>query len=95
MKKGHIVWINGPFLPGLMSDLMIFRRDMIQNLDPGERVEADNGYAADDPRWCKTPCGVSTTLNDEEVLRRRIRSRHETINARLKKFEIFNQTYRH
>jgi hypothetical protein len=95
LRMGHIVWTNGPFLPGLMSDLMTFRQDLRQNMSIGERIEVDNGYVADDHQWCKTPSGLSTSLNDEKRLRRRIRSRHETVNARMKKFEILNQTYRH
>jgi len=58
IRSPDIVWINGPFLPGNYTDLMIFREGMKQSLDDGEMVEADDIYR--DPR-CKTP-GTSPHL---------------------------------
>ncbi len=44
IQTRDIVWINGPFKAGKWPDLKIFRRNLKQQLLPGEMVEADNGY---------------------------------------------------
>jgi hypothetical protein len=46
---GWIVWIHGPFLPGDWNALAIFRDGLKHLLWKGERVEADDGYKAEDP----------------------------------------------
>lgn len=43
----YIVSINGPYPCGAWPDLKIARQDLIKKLLPGERVEADNGYAGE------------------------------------------------
>lgn len=93
LKDGNIVWINGPFMCGLWPDLKIFRRDLQSFLDPNERVEADDGYKGE-PKSCKTPSEMCSMLEGRRF-RQRVRARHETINARLKKFGILEQRYRH
>ena len=57
--NGDIVWVNGPFPCGLFPDLKIFMEcGMKDNLDNGERVEADDGYAGADPEFTKTRSGI-------------------------------------
>lgn len=41
---GELVWINGPFEPGIWNDVSIFRSCLLSMLEDGERVEADDGY---------------------------------------------------
>ena len=42
---GDIVWVNGPFACGQWSDWKFFSEGgLASNLDPNERVEADDGY---------------------------------------------------
>ena len=41
IQTGDIVWVYGPFKPGKMNDLNIFRSKLISTLDDGEKVEAD------------------------------------------------------
>ena len=95
LKRGDIVWIHGPFSCGLWPDISIFRFCLKSFLDENERVEVDNGYKGDDPISCKTPGGISTLIDNRMVERKRIRARHETVNARLKSFGVLNQVYRH
>jgi hypothetical protein len=54
IQTGCIVWINGPF-PGATHDITMFRSSLISHLDPGERVEADDGYIGEAPEFVKCP----------------------------------------
>ena len=42
LLSNDIVWINGPFCPGDWNDLEIFRLNLRDQLEPGERIEADD-----------------------------------------------------
>ena len=50
IKTGWIVWINGPYEPGIYNDLQFFRNLLKSFLGKGERVEADDGYIGEAPR---------------------------------------------
>jgi hypothetical protein len=93
---GEIAWINGPFQAGKYSDLHIFREGGLQDtIDLGERDEADDGYRGD-PTTFRVPYEVLTRQNEEaDNMQKRVQGRHETINARLKKFAILRERYRH
>ena len=54
---GDIVSVKGPYKCGEFNDADIFQMDLIDCLDPFERIEADRGYAALDPTYAKTPDG--------------------------------------
>jgi hypothetical protein len=95
IERGDIVWINGPFNCGDWPDVRIFRFSLRSFLDENERVEADNGYVSEDPMFCKAPGGISTAVDGRGKERSTVRARHETVNARLKNFEILKQVYRH
>ena len=60
IRTGWIVWIHGPSPPGDRNDLTIFRDGLKHLLRPGERVEADDGYIAEDPQLVKAPDMVRT-----------------------------------
>ena len=77
---GDIVWINGPFPCGDWNDLTIFRSSLISHLEPGERVEADDGYVGEYPSYVKCPAGFANP--------------QETVNKRFKHFEILKQIFR-
>lgn len=64
-------------------------------LGKDERVEADDGYVGEEPEFCKTPGGFSSRAENMQEQRKRLRSRHETVNMRLKNFAVLNQRYRH
>jgi hypothetical protein len=95
LKGGHIVWINGPYECGTWPDIEIFRNSLKSFLEPGERVEADDGYIGEEPEFCKTPSGFSSRSECQDKFRSRLRSRHETVNARIKNFGILQNRYRH
>ena len=49
IKHGDIVYIEGPFPPGVYNDIMVFRWGIIGWLDENERAEADDGYIGEAP----------------------------------------------
>ena len=90
---GDIVWINGPFPCGDWNDMSIFRSSLMSHLEHGERVEADDGYIGEHPRYVKCPAGFANPAATE-FMQRRVRSRQETVNKRFKHFEILKQIFR-
>ena len=94
IKTGDIVWINGPYEPGLWNDLKIFRHSLVTFLEDGERVEADDGYLGEHPRHVKCPGGFCNPP-ETEFMQKRVRNRHETVNKRFKQFEALKQRWRH
>jgi hypothetical protein len=90
---GDLVWIQGPYPAGEYPDVKIFNKVLRHFLDPGERVEADEGYAghADKVKCPANPCNPPENL----AMQGRVRSRHETLNGRLKNWGILRQVYRH
>ena len=92
--KANISWLNGPFPCGRWPDIKIFRQALIHQLDPNERVEADNGYVGEHPGKVKCPSGFANP-QENEAMQQRIRNRQETLNKRFKQWEILNVPYRH
>jgi len=92
--KGHFSWLNGPFPCGKWPDITIFRHGLMHHLDPNERVEADDGYVGEHPRKVKCPAGFANPP-ENEAMQQRVRNRQETLNKRLKQWEILNVPYRH
>ena len=95
LKKGDIVKIVGPEPCGKVNDAMMFKNDLLENLEPYERVEADSGYKQFDPEFVKTPANVSLRSKDAAKLSNTVRARHETVNKRLKQWGCLAQVYRH
>jgi hypothetical protein len=62
-------------------------------LDENEHVEADDGYVGEAPKYIKCPMSFT---NDERksAIQSRVRSRHETINKRLKQWGCLRQQFR-
>lgn len=94
IKQGDICWINGPYPAGAWNDISIFRDGLMQSLDMGERVEADDGYIAESPLYIKCPSSVANPARRRK-LQSRVRSRHETVNARFKQWGALRQRFRH
>jgi hypothetical protein len=90
---GDLVWIQGPYPAGCFNDIAIFNKVLRHFLEPGERVEADNGYdgAADKIKCPDNPCNPV----ENEGMQSPARYRHETINGRFKTWGILQQMYRH
>ena len=64
------------------------------NQTTGERVEADNGYVAHAPEYVKCPQCIANDP-EKESMQLRVRARHETVNRRLKQWNILRSEYRH
>jgi hypothetical protein len=91
--SGDLVWINGPHQPGIWNDLAIFRNALLTELDEGERVEADDGYRGESPRYVKCPASIGSR-KEMETAAAFVRRRHETMNKRFKQWGILKQVYR-
>ena len=92
---GDICWVNGLFPAGGYNDWTIFSQYGLKNcLDPGERVEADDGYSGGDPEYTKTR---SSAFCNEAAsrMRDRIRARHEAVNGKFKAWQILCSPFRH
>ena len=88
------MWINGPFPAGAFPDVEIFRSCLSLWLDRDERVEADDGYIGNAPYKVKCPASL-TNPDETQAMQSIVRMRQETINMRLKQWEILKQVYRH
>jgi hypothetical protein len=94
IKKGDIVWIHGPYPCGDWPDIEIFRSAIVHFLEDGERVEADDGYIGEAPKYVKCPNSF-TNPDDKKKMQQRVRSRHETVNKRLKQWGCLKDRFRH
>jgi hypothetical protein len=90
---GELVWINGPYEPGIWNDLVVFRNALLSELDEGERVEADDGNRGESPRYVKCPSSIGSHEECEKEVAF-VRRRQETINNRFKQWGILKQVYR-
>lgn len=87
IRSGHIVWTNGGYPCGEYPDLVLAREAYVELVNPGERTVADSGYK--DDRYF-----ILRNKQNKE-LHKRIMSRHETVNNRMKQFRILNQQFHH
>jgi hypothetical protein len=90
IQTGWIVWKNGPYPCGAFPDIKITRDKLVHHLIPGERYVADRGYR-DGGLHADTPTGFN---NPKQRMQSLVRARHETLNSRLKKFNILSTRYR-
>ena len=90
INSNNIVWINGPFKAG-ESDLNIYRECLREYLCDDEGVECDQFYQGD-PRLKnpKVHQGARYRRQKKEV-----RARQENLNARLKRFKVLDDSFRH
>ena len=89
---GNLVSIQGPYPAGKFSDIIIFNKVLRHFLEPWEQVETDNGYIGhvDKVKCPQNPANPPENL----VMQGRVRSRHKTLNGRLKNWGILEQTFR-
>jgi len=90
---GNLVWIQGPYPAGKYTGIKIFNKVLRNFLEPGERVEADDGYRGH-PNKIKCP-GNDTNPAENRAMQGRVRARHETLNGWLKNWGVLSQVYRH
>jgi DDE superfamily endonuclease len=93
IQTGWIVWIHGPF-PGTFHDITIFRTSLLSHLDENERVEADDGYVGESPKYVKCPNSFTNPIETTKM-QQYVRSRQETVNARFKDWGCLAQRFRH
>ena len=90
---GNLVWIQGPYPAGKYTDIKIFNKVLRNFLEPGERVEADEGYRGH-PDKIKCP-GNDVNPTENQSMQGRVRAHHETLNGRLKTWGILSQVFCH
>jgi hypothetical protein len=91
---GDIVWINGPYECGVWNDVSIFRNSLLSHLAANERVEADDGYVGEHPRYIKCPRGIGNPRSTQ-FMQQRVRNRQESINERFKNWTSMKTVWRH
>jgi hypothetical protein len=71
---GDLVWIQGPYPAGRFTNINIFNKVLQYFLEPGKRVEADNGYVGATGK-IKCPDNPCNPVKNEGM-QSRVRSRH-------------------
>ena len=74
---------------GEWPDLKLARSQFVRNLSRGETACADKGYRG--PLCFISPDNYPTT----RIRQKRIMARHETVNRRIRQFEVLEQRFRH
>jgi transposase len=90
IKTGEIVWFKGPFVAS-KNDATIFIEDLAHRLYKNEGVDVDGGYKGHDALKNKM-VSISRAQRKQKSA---VRARHETINSRLKQFNVLNFPFRH
>jgi hypothetical protein len=84
------VWANGPF-PAGHSDSKIAKSRVYDLLEPGEKMVVDGGYR--DSFFCyEGPTGQHMLY---EKMKSNARARHETVNARIRRWRALTDIFRH
>lgn len=67
---------------------------MINFLDENERMEGDDGFIGESPKYVKCP---KSFVNEQarEEMERKVLSRHEHVNKRLKQWGCLRHPFRH
>ena len=92
--SGEIVAVNGPYEPGVWNDLSVFRNVTLSMLEEGERVEADDIYRGESPRYVKCPKSIGHQQELTDEMQSLVRHRQETANKRLKQWQCIKQLHR-
>ena len=91
IQTGDIVSCHGPFPAGKWADITIYRTFVKPMLAPNEKVEADKGYDGD--TTIRGP--LDYYCQSEKSAKKKVASRHETINGRLESFRCLRNQFRH
>jgi hypothetical protein len=89
VNTGDIVWAYGGYGCG-MPDLVLAREAYIEFIDEGELTIADDGYR--DRRYFIYPAICPPNMS---AIHKAVMSRHETVNGRLKNFNVMKSMFRH
>lgn len=87
-----ICWVNGPF-PAGQNDLRIFRKPdgLLSKIPAGKKAIADEGYVGEQDKTATRNEFDSSEVKD---LKRRAKARQESVNQKLKSFQILKDTFR-
>ena len=88
ITTGWIVWVSGPYPAGAWPDRNIFDRDLIYELEIGEKLLADSGYTGRD-----TYITISN-LFEIDPIKKKAKAREEQTNGRFKAFRILTTKFR-
>ena len=92
LYSSNIVWANGPHLPGVKNDLIIYRESLKHVLIANnEMAFADSGYRGEPDTIQEKGRGSK----EERYVATRARARHETVNRRLKEWKSLSTQFRH
>lgn len=86
IRTGKIVWANGGYPCGMFSDLKLAREAYVLSVNDKELTLADKGYK--DANFFILPSEQNTVYHNI------IMSRHETVNKRIKQFNILKMPFR-
>jgi hypothetical protein len=90
---GNLVWIQGPYSAGKYTDITIFNKVLRNFLEPGERVEANEGYRGH-PVNIKCQGNVANPA-ENWAMQGRVRARYKMLNRWLKNWGILSQVFRY
>lgn len=86
IRTGQIVWVNGGYPCGEYSDLKLAREAYVLAVNRGELTLGDKGY--NDRALFILPSENNASYH------KFIMSRHETVNKRIRQFNILKNSYR-
>lgn len=84
IQRTDIVWVNGLFPADDFSDLRIFREELKTPLRDDDLIVADRGYSDEKDLLLADIC------SRQHQLHKRMRSRHEAINGKIKTFGVLS-----
>jgi hypothetical protein len=82
-----------PHAPGDHNDQMIFKGDLVHELNAGERVKADNVFEPSAPQFVKRPNGF-TQGEEEKETRKWADGHHETTSERIQRFRCLVRLFK-
>lgn len=86
--SGVIVWVARPYPCGRYPNLRIYPEKLKLRLRPWEKVIADHGFP--------DPCDLlHAYAANFDGYHRAVRARHETVNGRLKRFNVLTDVFCH
>jgi DDE superfamily endonuclease len=97
IRSNRLVWLSGPF-PASQHDVTTFRSvedpdaSLKSKIPDGKRAIGDSGYKGEPSKIAITHQGDSAAV---KCFKARVKSRHETFNARLKSFNVLDTAFRH
>ena len=95
LRSSDIVNISGPYLPGEMNDLSIFRAELKWMLDAGEQVEADDIYVGESPEFVKCQASLACIGNEEsQSMRRRAQGRIEGLMGHMANWNCLDKPFK-